>query len=431
MTTEQAKPEGLTRSPEVRVHDWDPEGSELLRKSSFKILDTWMRDGVQMPRIKYPTVDVRRSVIDLDAQIGIEAVDVCMPVTGVGTPIFKQNAELASYTAQNHPQMEIYVLTRSKNEDVEATLRFADQAKTPVSVILFRGSSDLRLLAENWDEKEIIESMAKFTRVLTNGGLKVIAATEDTTRTRPPFLRDIVVATKTEGALGFCVSDTVGYADPVGIAKQIEWLKNIIGTSTPYEIHFHGHDDTRNALANTVAAIKAGASVGHVTWLGMGERDGNTSLEALLSDLSRRDIDTYNMLPLQQGAKLISEACSYPIPPNYPLVGANSFTHESGIHAAGVHNARKMGNPDIEGKVYSAVDPRKVGRKHESTIGPLSGVHNVHWELENRGIEPTPEIDAALLKAAKFKGGALNPEEIDNVLEVTINSNGNGHLVME
>jgi len=425
MTIERQIPKELKTTPEVRIHDWDHEGSELLRNSSFKILDTWRRDGIQMPENKYPTDEVSRAVIDLDAQIGLEAVDICMPVTGIGTPIFRHNVELARYTFENHRNMEIYVLARAKEEDVVATLRYSEQSKIPISVILFRGSSDPRLLAENWDEEEVVQSMATFTKTLRQNGLKVIAATEDTTRTREEFLADIVLATKAEGANGFCVSDTVGWATPSGVSEQVSWLKNLV-SQPDYEIHFHGHNDTENAVANTIAAIKAGASVGHVTWLGMGERVGNTSLEGLLSNLASRDIYRYDMLPLYEGGQLISKACNFPIPKNYPLVGANAFKHESGIHAAGVHKARKTGNKDVEGKVYSAVDPRKVGRFHETTIGPLSGSHNVQWELEEREVPYSLELEDALLKAAKFKGVALNSEEIGNVIRETLENNGNG-----
>ena len=158
----------------------------------------------------------------------------------------------------------------------------------------------------------------------------------------------------------------------------------------------------------------------------MGERVGNTSLEGLLSNLASRDIYRYDMLPLYEGGQLISKACNFPIPKNYPLVGANAFKHESGIHAAGVHKARKTGNKDVEGKVYSAVDPRKVGRFHETTIGPLSGSHNVQWELEEREVPYSLELEDALLKAAKFKGVALNSEEIGNVIRETLENNGNG-----
>jgi len=425
MTIERQVPKESVTTPEVRIHDWDHEGSELLRNSTFKILDTWRRDGIQMPENKYPSEELSRAVIDLDAAIGIEAIDICMPASGRGTPIFKQNVQIARYSAENYPQIERYVLARAKAEDIEATLRFADQVRAHISVILFRGSSDLRLLAENWDEEEIVESMARYTRELSTNGLRVIAATEDTTRTRQEFLEQIVLSTKTEGAQGFCISDTVGYADPMGVKKQIEWLRELVNDPN-YETHFHGHNDTGNAVSNTISAFKAGASVGHVTWLGMGERNGNTPLEAILSDLSRRDIDRYNMLPIPDGDRLISQACNYPIPKSYPLAGANAFTHESGIHAAGVHKARTMKDPNVEAIVYSAVDPRKVGRNHETTIGPLSGHHNVRWELENREITFTQELEDALLKAAKINGVALNPEQISNVIRETQDSNGNG-----
>src|SRR3990167_8378909 len=116
----ERKPEGLVTTPEVRIHDWDHEGSELLKKANFKLLDTTLRDGVQMPKIRQPSLAQKLQIIDYDAKVGFDAIDICMP--GVRGRYYKEGVDCAKYIHKNHPDMEIVVLTRTITDDVEATI---------------------------------------------------------------------------------------------------------------------------------------------------------------------------------------------------------------------------------------------------------------------------------------------------------------------
>lgn len=434
MAIEQAKPEGLITSPEVKIHDWDPEGSEILRRAPFKLLDTTLRDGIQMPKTKQPTLPQKLQIIDFDAKVGFDAVDICMP--GVRGRYYREGVECARYIRSNYPSIDIVVLTRTIENDVEATVDFAREAETPISVILFRGSSDLRLLAEDWNEEQIVEDMYKYSRRLVGEGLKVVSATEDTTRTRSEFLKRIFEAGIQGGATELCVADTVGYADPAGVEKQIIWVqKNVRGARGKY-IHYHGHNDTGNSVANTIAAIKAGrAIVGHGTWLGSGERCGNTPNEAILSDLERRGIDRYDISYVVPAARITSEALNLPIPKNHPLVGEIVFTTMSGIHAAGTYKAKQRHVPDSGGGVYSAVSPHRVNREDGYIIGTLSGKYNVMAVIEDinkkyaLNIEYTEELAAELVRQANIRNSSYLEDE--DIIRIAQGENGNGHLVME
>lgn len=397
----------------IEVHDWDPRGSELLRQGRFRLLDTTLRDGVQTPGIKQPTLAEKLAIIDFDAKVGVEEIDVCLP-SDPGIQYFKEGVSCARYLAATYPNIDIVVLTRTIGTDVDATIEFARQAGVQgrMKSILFRGTSDLRLVAEDWTEDQIIEDYHKHTKELVDSGIRVIAATEDTTRTRPEFLEKVFEAGRIGGAEEFCIADTVGYADSVGIETQMTWLRNRIGEKP---IHFHGHDDTRNAVGNTIAAMRFDA-VAHVTWLGVGERAGNTPIEGILSDLLRRGIDKYDPSSVVDAAKLVATAYRLPIPANHPLVGENVYKSESGIHVAAIAKARNKGREDIAGKVYSPVDPRRVGRKLEVSMGPLGGVHAARWVLEELGVEPTDKLCDALQKAARVKNQALTNEEIKQIV---------------
>lgn len=397
----------------VSIHDWNKEGSERLRKTQFRLLDTTLRDGLQTPGIIQPSLEDKLAIIDADARLGIEAIDVCLP-SDPKTRYFKEGVESARHISKYYPEIEIVVLARTIESDVNASLKFAQDAGNKISVILFRGTSDLRLLAEDWDESQIVEDMGRFTKQLVGEGLKVICATEDTTRTRPEFLKEVFKAGKTEGASEFCVSDTVGYADPQGIRNQINWLREEILDEGDL-IQFHGHDDTGNAVANSMAAIEAGVSAIHVTWLGVGERTGNTPIEEVLANLERRKIEKYDLCNVVEGSKLAARALGVDVPKNLTLSGENAFKLESGIHAAGIHNALKRGLNNEAGLVYSAIDPSRVGREHEPGIAPLGGLHSVNWVLEKMGITSSPELVNALLSFARVKNSALTESEIIRV----------------
>lgn len=399
----------------LEIYDWGQEGSERLRSSRFRILDTTLRDGLQTPGIKQPNLEDKLKIIDYDAQMGIEAIDVCLP-SDPTTLFFQEGVQCARYINQTYPQIETVVLARTIQSDVNATLRFGEDAGVKPAVILFRGSSDLRLLAEGWDEEKIIEEMRRFAKQLTEAGHKVICATEDTTRSRPDFLKRVFVAGIEGGARELCVADTVGYADPVGIENQVNWLRQEVTKGTDLKIQFHGHGDTGNAVANSIRAIAAGVETIHTTWLGIGERAGNTPIEGILSDLERRGIDKYDLSSVVEGARFVASSLGAPIPRNHPLVGDEVYSVESGIHVAGINKARQSGLDGLAGIVYSAVDPTRVGRDHNVRIGPLGGDHSVAWVLREMELEFTPERAVALLSAARAKNAALTRQEIIDVV---------------
>ncbi len=433
MTIEQ-KPE-VIRTPEVMIHDWDHEGSEIVRNANFRILDTTLRDGRQKPKIKQPSIKDQKGIIDLNAKAGIDAIDICMP--GTRGKYYREGIECAKYIHETYPDIDIVVLARTIEDDVVATMQFSEEAGVPLSVILFRGTSDLRLIAEDWNEDQIVEDMFRFSTRLKNAGQKVICATEDTTRTRPTFLKKIFEAGIEGGATELCVADTVGYADPVGVKLQMEWIRREINGAASLPIHFHGHDDTRNSVANSIAAIKAVPDViVHATWLGVGERAGNTPMEGLLSDLDRRNIDRYDLGYAVPAIELTSKSFNVPIPANQPLAGEVVFTNMSGIHTAAIYKALQMGRKDIAGVVYSAVSPFRVGREHKFNIGTLSGKYNVIATLDRINkeygtqIEYSDELARELLRQANIKNSDLDDEEVIRTAKPS-GENGNGHLVME
>lgn len=390
----------------ITVHRWGPE---YLKDKPFTLLDTTLRDGVQAPRLKQPTLEEKLAIIDFDGKIGIEAVDICMP--GTGGRWYQEGIECAKYMKDTYPDMQPTVLTRTTKRDVESTIRFAKEADVNLSAILFRGSSDLRLLAEGWNEEQVVEDMYNYSKQLTENGISVVAATEDTTRTRPDFLRQVFLAGRDGGAREFCIADTVGYADAYSTEAIASWVKKEIVGDRDLKIQFHGHEDTGQSSSNSLAALKGGADTVHVTWLGIGERAGNTDLGEILAQLNVHNINKYDLTSFMNGSEFVSQVTGRPIPVDKVLVGKHVYTTSVGIHAAGIDKARQLGRNDIAERVYNAVPASAVGRDIKVNIGPMSGEHNLTFNNIK-----DPVRGELLLLIAKRHNRELEDQEISDYM---------------
>lgn len=202
-------------------------------------------------------------------------------------------------------------------------------------------------------------------------GLIVELSGEDSSRADQAFLSEVFSQGISHGADRLCFCDTVGLLTPERIAEIIPPL-----CIAPLSIHCH--DDLGFALANTIAALKAGASCAHVTVNGLGERAGNTALEELVMALEilydvRTGIKTQELYHL---ATMVSRKTGVELPTNKPIVGAMSFTHESGIHAHGVLK---------DARTYEPIPPEMVGRRRRIVLGKHSGSASVEAALQEMG----------------------------------------------
>ncbi len=221
-------------------------------------------------------------------------------------------------------------------------------------------------------------------------GLIVELSGEDASRADPDFIREIYTGGLERGADRLCFCDTVGLLTPDRVAEVIPGL-----CIAPLSIHCH--DDLGMAMANTVAALRAGASCAHVTVNGIGERAGNTPLEELVMALEllyqyRTGIKTEELYHL---ASLVSRMTDIPLPTNKAIVGEMAFTHESGIHAHGVLR---------EPSTYEPVPPERVGRKRRIMLGKHSGSASVEAALAEMHYHPDENQLKEILKRIKALG---------------------------
>ncbi|MGP8122267.1 MAG: homocitrate synthase, partial [Xanthobacteraceae bacterium] len=194
-------------------------------------------------------------------------------------------------------------------------------------------------------------------------GLAVAVGGEDSSRADVEFLAEMVAAAKAAGARRFRVADTLSVLDPDATFALMAALRE----TTDLELEFHGHDDLGLATANTLAAIKAGATHASVTVIGLGERAGNAPLEEVavaLRQLYGRDTGIV-LSELGNIARVVAAAAARTIPPNKAIVGEHVFTHESGIHVDGLLKDQRT---------YQSLDPVLFGRSNRIVIGKHSGL---------------------------------------------------------
>jgi 2-isopropylmalate synthase len=241
----------------------------------------------------------------------------------------------------------------------------------------------------------------------------VMYVTEDTTRADPETLRALYATAIRAGARRVCIADTVGHATPFGAAAVVRFIAGVVSEcGGDVGIDWHGHRDRDFAIANSLAALEAGATRLHGAAIGIGERVGNTPMDTLLVNLVLMGYLARDLSVLVEYCETVSRATGVPIPPNYPVVGRDAFRTATGVHAAAVIKAFRKNDPDLADAVYSGVPASMVGRSQEIEIGPMSGKSNVIFWLEKRGLAATEAIVDRIFALAKASASVLTEEEI-------------------
>ncbi|HXS83294.1 MAG TPA: 2-isopropylmalate synthase, partial [Methylomirabilota bacterium] len=301
--------------------------------------------------------------------------------------------------------------------DIEPIADVAQKTGLAIECCTFIGSSPIRQYAENWTEDMMLSHTRDAVTFAVQQGLKVMYVTEDTVRARPETLRRLFLTAIECGASRLCLCDTVGHATPTGAANLVRFAKQVVLESgADVGLDWHGHSDRGLAVANTIAAIRAGASRVHGCAIGIGERVGNTPMDQLLVNLRLLGWIDNDLSALTDYCEKTSDGTGVPIPVNYPVVGADAFRTGTGVHAAAVIKAFKKGDRWLADRVYSGVPADMVGRHQEIEVGPMSGESNVVFWLESRSIPATPERVQAVFQRAKSVDRVLEEDEIRAVL---------------
>jgi 2-isopropylmalate synthase len=189
----------------------------------------------------------------------------------------------------------------------------------------------------------------------------------------------------------------------------------ILPSGQDVRLDWHGHSDRGLAVANSLAALAAGADCVHGTALGIGERVGNTQMDQMLVNLKLMGVspwDEQDLTRLKDYCQLVSRSTGVEIPRNYPVMGEDAFRTATGVHASAVIKAFRKGDQELANSVYSGVPSHYFGLEQIIEIGPMSGKSNVIYWLERKGISPTDDLVDRIFQCAKSSDRCLTEEEI-------------------
>jgi len=394
------------------IFDWAGAGPRTTSWPAHVMLDDeTLRDGLQSPSVTDPPAAAKVEILHLMENLGIETLDVGLPGAGAR----QREAVLALCREISSRRMRIRpnCAARTMMVDIRPIAEVSQLTGVPIEAAVFIGSSPIRQYAEEWTLEQILRHTREAIGFAVREGLEVMYVTEDTVRSSPEHLRMLFAEAIEAGAKRLCLCDTCGAATPEAVWNLVSWVKKFLSESgADLGIDWHGHRDRGLDLANTLAAIEAGASRVHGTALGIGERVGNTPMEQLLVNLNLLGMRHDDLSSLQKYVDSVSAATSVPVQANTPVVGRDAFRTATGVHAAAIIKAQKKGDRWLTDLVYSGVPASLIGRNQEIEIGPMSGSSNVVFYLAQRGIVASHELIQAVLLAAKESNRILPEPDI-------------------
>ena len=333
--------------------------------------------------------------------LGVDIIEAGSAITSDGERASIKEITKAGLNA------EICSYCRIKKEDIDAALS-CDVA----SIHLVVPVSDLHIQQKLKKDRESVREMAvEMTEYAKSHGLIVELSGEDASRADLEYLKSVYNAGIDAGADRLCFCDTVGILLP---EKTYEIFEELSQLRAPISIHCH--NDFGMATANTVSALRAGASEAHVTINGIGERAGNTSLEEVVMVLY--SLYKYNtkidIKGLYTTSRLVSRLSGIPVAPNKSIVGGNAFTHEAGIHVHGL-----LANT----ATYEPITPELVGRERKIVLGKHAGRSSVVLALKELGLSANDkQIDDIVIRMKELgdKGKRVTDADLQTIAETVL-----------
>ena len=392
------------------IFDWNVAGPQAVpTPRPIELDDESLRDGLQSPSVKTPTVEEKVALLHLMDDLGVDTADIGLP--GAGPHVLADVKVLAREIADNKLSIAANCAARTLKADIDPIAEASQHAGIPIETCLFIGSSPIRQFAEDWTLDRMLAHTEESVGYAVSLGLPVMYVTEDTTRARPETLEKLYTCAMENGATRICLADTVGHATPEGVFNLVDWGRKLVDSlGENVKLDWHGHNDRGLGVVNALTAAYAGADRIHGTALGVGERVGNASMDQILVNLKLMGWIDRDLAALSSYCLLASEMTGVTIHETYPVMGADAFRTGTGVHAAAIIKAMRKGDDWLANRVYSGVPAEYFGRRQIIELGPMSGQSNVLFWLEERHIEATPALVEALFTACKLADKVL-PED--------------------
>jgi 2-isopropylmalate synthase len=392
------------------IYDWNATSDA--QPPVVMLDDETLRDGLQSPSVRTPTIDEKLRILHLIDALGIDTANIGLP--GAGPHVVRDVERLAREIADAKLRVRANCAARTLAADITPIAEISQRVGLQIECCTFIGSSPLRQYAEGWSIDHLLRLTEEAIALAVGEGLPVMYVTEDTTRADPETVRQLYSTAVRAGAARVCVCDTVGHATPAGAASLVRFVAQVVADcgAGNVGIDWHGHRDRGLDVVNALAALAAGATRLHGTAIGIGERVGNTPMDLLLVNLVLMDYIKRDLSRLVDYCEAVSAATGIPIPANYPVVGRDAFRTATGVHAAAVIKAFKKHDLALADAVYSSVPASLVGRDQEIEVGPMSGKSNVVFWLEKRGLPVTDAVVERIFARAKSATSVLDEREI-------------------
>jgi 2-isopropylmalate synthase len=395
------------------IHDWNTfTGHEIPIGQHVMLNDETLRDGLQNPSVRDPSIAEKIEILHLMESLGIDTVNIGLPAASARA--YADTEALAKEIASARMKIRPNCAARTHQSDIKPIIEISERVGFPIEAATFIGSSPIRRLVEDWTVDHLQRITEEAVKFAVSAGLPVMYVTEDTIRTDPPTVITLYSTAIQSGARAVVLCDTVGHATPRGAYNLVKFvIEEVVKPSAEkIRVDWHGHNDRGLAIANSLAAIAGGANQVHAAALSLGERVGNTPMELMLVNLRLLGLIDHDLSKLKQYSEAVAKATHTMIPPNYPVVGRDAFRTATGVHAAAIVKAYRKNDHELANSIYSGVPSHLFGLEQVIEIGPMSGKSNVHYWLEKRGIPASDEIVERIYNAAKKSERVLTDEEI-------------------
>ena len=339
------------------------------------LFDTTLRDGEQSPGCSMTVPEKLRLARKL-VELGVDILEAGFPIASEG------DYEAVDAVSREFPWAQVAALARANTPDIERAAAALKHAKRP-RIHTFIATSDIHLKYKlKKSRQQVLDEAVAAVELAREHTDDVEFSAEDATRTDWDYLEQISHAVVAAGARTVNLPDTVGYSIPEEYAALIGRMVRALGPSAIVSVHCH--DDLGLAVANSIAAVQAGARQIECTINGIGERAGNAALEEIVMAFKTRP----DKLPYEtkivteqiySTSQLLAQTITFGPQPNKAIVGENAFAHEAGIHQDGYLKERTT---------YEIIEPTSVGvPESKLVLGKHSGRHALHQRAEVLGFE--------------------------------------------